>query len=148
MTERNQFAVHDADPTKVYRWVNTNERVLIGRMNEGWKVSEKDQITPEARKVLMNVVGQSTQSPDGGKTMRVGDLILMEMPKELHKENIVRRNEQRRERQKVSMDTLILQANQSAQAAMRAKGYDDSQIRARQVFSSSADDNLDSEKGK
>jgi hypothetical protein len=134
--------VSDKDPNHVYRWCNTHERAMNLRRYQGWETAfTKDAVPPE-----IAAQGQSTAAPAGGTTITRGDLILMRMPKELHEERIVRPIRERRERQNITLDTMVQQANEEAQRALRAAGYDKAQIRDAHVFQSTADRKFDSKK--
>jgi hypothetical protein len=116
-TNRDRLYFKDKDPAFVYRFVNTKERVMEQRVDEGWEpVHATSTLSPEVQKLVQ----QQTDNPDGGTTVRRGDVMLMRMPRQRFEETIQREKRAARTRQKVSADAMIAQANENAQRALRA----------------------------
>jgi len=139
MTDR--FAVKDADPNYRYRWCNTRERTMLGKLDVGWEIVKgPSELPPEVASAL----GQSTEAPAGGTTRTRGDLILMRIHKDLYEERVEKPRRAAAERQGVSLDTMVQQANEQAKRALKDKGYKDSQIRDALVFQDSDRPGFDS----
>jgi hypothetical protein len=137
MTDRpqvyDQFVVRDPDPNYRYRWCNERDRAMLQKMNVGWEVDK------DGKDELPNLLpaGQAVENPAGGTIRKRGDLILMKIPRDVYEERVEKPRRQAAERQNVSIDTMVRQADEQAKKALRRAGYRDSQIRESHVFSTS-----------
>jgi hypothetical protein len=129
----DQFVVRDADPNFRYRWCNERDRAMLQKMNVGWEVDK------EGKDELPNLLpkGQEVENPAGGTIRKRGDLVLMRIPKAVYEERVEKPRRQAAERQNVSVDTMVRQADDAAKKALRRAGYRDSQIRDAHVFGTS-----------
>jgi hypothetical protein len=127
----DQFVVRDPDPDYRYRWCNERDRAMLQKMNVGWEVDR------EGKDELPNLLpkGQEVEAPAGGTIRKRGDLVLMRIPKAVDEERVERPRRQAAERQNVSIDTMVRQADDAAKKALRRAGYKDGQIRDAHVFS-------------
>jgi hypothetical protein len=128
----DEFFVADKDPDYVYKWCNTRERVMMRRSRQGYEVVNTPEDIPAAVRALSPAL-----TPGGEMTRRRGDLILMRIRKDLHAKNVAGPIRDARERHNVSLDTMIQQANEQAQRALRAAGYPEASVRASHVFADS-----------
>jgi len=127
----DQFVVRDANPDFRYRWCNERDRAMLQKMNVGWEVDKAGK--NELPDLLP--AGQSVENPAGGTIRKRGDLILMRIPKAVYEERVEKPRRQAAERQNVSIDTMVRQADDAAKKALKRAGYRDSQIRESHVFS-------------
>jgi hypothetical protein len=106
---------------------------MLQKMNVGWEVDK------EGKDELPNLLpaGQAVENPAGGTIRKRGDLILMRIPRDVYEERVEKPRRQAAERQNVSIDTMVRQADEQAKKALRRAGYRDSQIRESHVFSTS-----------
>jgi len=127
----DQFTVHGADANYKYRWCNTRDRAMLAKRNVGWEVDRTapDDLPPEIARQ-----GQATENVGGGTTRMRGDLILMRIPKAVHEERVEKPRRAAAERQGVSLDTMVQQADENAKRSLKAKGYKPESIRSRHVF--------------
>ena len=128
----DQFTVKDPDPNFRYRWCNERDRAMLQKLNVGWEVdrSGKDEMPN------LLPAGQQVENPAGGNIRKRGDLILMKISKDVYEERVEKPRRQAAERQNVSIDTMVRQADEAAKKALRRAGYKESQIRESHVFSS------------
>lgn len=130
----DRFTVKDKDPNFVYRWCNTRERAMLEKVDIGWQVVRGASELPAE---LQNSLGQASESTAGGTTRTRGDLMLMRIPKDVHKERVEKPRREAAERQGVSYETMVAQANEQTRKQLRDKGYKGDQIRGNHVFLSS-----------
>lgn len=109
----------------MYRWVNHTRdvNVLEAQMDGYEPVIGED---PKMKLVPLSgpggPTGSNTDNPNGGVVRQRGDLTLMRIRKDVYEETIGAREREARERQDASLDTMILQANENAQNALRKRG--------------------------
>lgn len=127
----DRFTVRDPDPNYRYRWCNVRDRAMLQKLDVGWEVdnTQKNQLPPEIASS-----GQSIANPGGGTSTTRGDLILMRIPKAVYEERVEKPRRRAAERQNVSLDTMVQQANDSTRKALERAGYKPDQIRAKHVF--------------
>jgi hypothetical protein len=116
----DRLFVSDMDPEYYYRWANTKDINVMSMQLDGFEpvVGEdpKMSLTP------LPVAGQSTENPvSAGSRMR-GDLVLMRIRKEAYEETIGEELRAARDRQSVSLDTMVQQANENARNAAKQAG--------------------------
>jgi hypothetical protein len=135
----DQFVVRDPNPEFRYRWCNERDRAMLQKMNVGWEVDK------EGKNELPSLLpkGQEVESPAGGTIRKRGDLVLMRIPKSLYEERVEKPRRQAAERQNVSIDTMVRQADDAAKKALKRAGYRDSQIRESHVFSTTDEPGFD-----
>jgi len=130
-TPRDRFFVSDKDPDYVYRWCNEKERVMLERIDQGFEVAKGKEVElPVELRPL-----QTTETPTAGTVRRRGDVILMRCRRDVFEARVLKPREAQRERQKMTVDTMIHQANEHAQRDLRKAGYRDDQVRKRMMFS-------------
>ena len=108
MTDR--FTVVDPDPNFRYRWCNTRDRAMLQKTDVGWEVdrTQKSKLPPEASGGAPAVEGA------GGTATVRGDLILMRISKDVYEERVEKPRREQAERQGVSLDTMVQQADEQA----------------------------------
>jgi len=141
---RDIFYVPDKDPNYAYRWANRADRNMIQLLGEGWEVVRgKPELPYSTSAALAATTGQSSETPVSEEVRTRGDLILVRMPRDLHEDRVVGPIRRAQERQRVSLDTLVEQANDQARSALaRAR---QSNIRGRHVFTSTDDAKFETE---
>lgn len=115
----DKFRVPEAltDKEHIYRWVNTDERAMLQRMDQGYEVCKFDnpEIPAEVKPDL--VAGSA-----GVARRRGTDLILCKIKRSVFDENIESRRREARERHAGAIDNMVAQARENAENAMRAAG--------------------------
>jgi hypothetical protein len=129
----DQFVVRDPDPDFRYRWCNERDRSMLQKLNVGWEVDR----TGKSELPSLLPTGQEVEAPAGGTIRKRGDLVLMRIPKAVYEERVEKPRRQAAERQNVSVDTMVRQADEAAKKALRQAGYKESQIRESHVFGTS-----------
>jgi predicted dinucleotide-binding enzyme len=130
------FYVDDKEEGFAYRWVNSRDRVMLQRKREGW---ETDPRPTEQLPAAVASLGQELANPAGGTVRQRGDVILMRMPLDKFDRTVRARKDHARNRQRITVDTMVQQANEEARRALAARGYQSSQIRKDHAFSSTPD---------
>jgi hypothetical protein len=105
------LTVRNKDPEKHYRWLR-KEKMNMSRKTEFLKYK------PVEAREEASVCGENTPLKAGANvatTVEVGDLILAEIPKELHEEY--------RKRNKQKIDALATGVTASFKAALGGRGY-------------------------
>lgn len=135
--EPDGFYIADRDPEYRYRWMNRTRDVHLSEKTRiGWEFVKGSELPPEiARQVLPK--GQETETPAGGQIRMRGDLVLMRMTRDDFERKVNRPIEQRRHRQRISIDTLVATANQNAQKLVRDR-HGAAGVRDAMVFKTSA----------
>jgi hypothetical protein len=115
--DKFKVAESDKDPNYIYRWVNTDERAMLHRIDQGYEVCKFDN--PEIPVEVKNDLVAQT----GGVTRRRGsDLILCRIRKTVHDENVESRRRDARDRHAGVIDNMVAQAKENAEAGARQAG--------------------------
>jgi hypothetical protein len=117
----DRFFVPEADkePGYRYRWCNTDERNMLGRLAEGYEVVKfkEPELPKELRAEGAEVV------PTSGVTRKRGtDLVLCRIREDAFQENIESRRRENRERHAGAIDTMVARAKENAERALAAAG--------------------------
>lgn len=115
----DKFEVKDKETGYVYRWVNTDERAMLIRRDQGWEVCKFDE--PE---LPSEIAADAVPAPGGVTRRRGSDLILCRMKQETWDENIGSRIEENRARHAGVIDTMVGAAKDNAERRMREAGLD------------------------
>jgi hypothetical protein len=113
----DRFHVPDKDPNYIYRWVNTDERAMLQRKEQGYEVCMfKDPELPAL------VKGEAESAPGGVARRRGTDLILCKIRKDVFDEKVDSKRRAAHERHAGVIDDMVAQAKDSAEAAMKRAG--------------------------
>ena len=130
------FFVDDKEPGFVYRWCNQKDRAMMMRKREGWEVDNRPEASlPQA----VAAMGQELANPAGGTVRQRGDVILMRIPRDRFETRVRAPREAARERQRITVDTMVSSANEQARKGLAARGYKGDQIRSEHVFKTTDD---------
>lgn len=113
------FYVGNQDPNFYYAWINKKPENVERRKLEGYEI-------------VNSLEGESALAPpDALKERRIGDVVLMRMPRERY-ERILRRNQERADKQLGS-------ANEAAQEAINKLGFAVDETTKREVLRAGPD---------
>lgn len=119
----DRLYVSDRDTEFYYRWANTKDTNIMGMQMDGFEpVTGEDPLLKSLNPIALSGTGQSSENPTSLATRQRGDLILMRIRKDRYEETVGEELRQARERQDISLDTLIAQQNENARTAAQAAG--------------------------
>jgi hypothetical protein len=121
----DRLFVPDKDPEFEYRWMNCSagpqgDQNMYMAQYDGWEPAPMDdKLIPPG---ILTASQQQISSPGGGTAHRRGDLVLYRMRKEMFDKTIRADADEARKRGDVTLDTMVMQAQENAARALRARG--------------------------